>query len=105
VVRGPVIEAFEKMQSTTTATYVVLQMQATSTSSGAKVIVPSIATLSDASSPLRCTKGLMDPKTNPRILANAATRIPKDKLLTLLNDFVENCTARTALEVTMGIKP
>jgi hypothetical protein len=84
-----VIEAFEKMQSTTTATYVVLQMQATSISSGAKVIVPSIATLSDASSPLRCTKGLMDPKTNPRILANAATRIPKDKLLTLLNDFVE----------------
>jgi hypothetical protein len=34
--------------------------------------------------------------------------MPKDKLLTLLNDFVENCTARTALEVTMerlGIKP
>lgn len=102
LVPGPVIQAFENMTSSTTDDYVVLQMQATSTSMEATVIVPSVATLSDASSPLMCTKGGMDIATNPWILENAASNLPSDKLLILLNDFADNCTARTALAVTMS---
>lgn len=82
------------------ADYTVLQMQGTSTAIGAPVIAPSIATLSDASSPLLSTKALFDIATNPWLAQNVANKLSHDQLVVFLNDFVDNCMASTAITVT-----
>lgn len=98
---GPIIKAFEgmKREMPPTTDYVMMQMQATATNIG-KVVAASIATSSDASSPLLATKAMMDAATNPWLRANAAKRLSPDHLLVFLNDFVDNCMVDTAIEVT-----
>lgn len=96
-----IIGAFEKMQRQVPdkQDYVVMQMQATATAIDA-VVAASVITTSDASSPLLATKAMMDNATNPWLRRNAASRLPPDHLLVLLNDFVDNCMVETAIKVT-----
>lgn len=98
---GPILAALEGMTPTgqAGATYTVLQLQGTSTSIKS-VIVGAIATTSSTSSPLMSTKAYFDQSTLAWASANVATRLSNGYLTVLLNDFVENATASTAIAIS-----
>ncbi|MBX9634270.1 MAG: hypothetical protein K2X44_04740, partial [Magnetospirillum sp.] len=101
-VPASIISAFQSMtaQGQAGSTYTVMQMQGTATGMGATVIVPAIATLSDASSPLMSTKADFDINTNPWLLNNVSKTLTANQLMVFLNDFVDNCMVSTAIGVT-----
>ncbi|MCW3847787.1 hypothetical protein OF829_11090 [Sphingomonas sp. LB-2] len=95
-----IIYAFERIQREMPAgmDYVVMQMQLTATGATG-VLGPAIFTRSDASSPLLGTKPDADNITNPWLRRNL-TRLPRNHLIVLLNDFVDNCMVDTAIDMT-----
>ncbi len=97
-----ILKALQVMQSTPQngAAYTVLQLQGTA--NGTKDgIAKSIATTSDASSPLMSTKAMFDNQTYPWLQANVATQFSPDYLLVFLNDFVDNALASYAKAITL----
>jgi hypothetical protein len=102
VTPGPILQALGQMNAADQAKYdySVLQMQGTATNLGASVIVPSVATASDASSPLLSTKASFDIATNPWLLQNVSKNLSNTGLVVFLNDFVDNCMVSTAIAVT-----
>jgi hypothetical protein len=96
-----ILQALEEMTSSgqSNCDYTVLQLQGTATGlSGGQFA--SIATVSDASSPLLSTKPGFDSKTYPWLEANVASRLSPEKLLVFLNDFADNALVSTAIAVT-----
>ncbi|HEY0018557.1 MAG TPA: hypothetical protein VGC13_19775 [Longimicrobium sp.] len=109
VTPGPILQALGQMNAADQAKYdyTVLQMQGTATNLGAPVIVPSIATESNASSPLLSTKASFDIATNPWLQQNVSKNLSNSGLVVFLNDFVDNCMVSTAITVTkqrMGLQ-
>ena len=97
-----ILKALSVMESTPQngAAYTVLQLQGTA--NGTKDgIAKSIATTSDASSPLMSTKAMFDKQTYPWLQANVATQFSPDYLLVFLNDFVDNALACHAQAITL----
>ena len=88
------------------ADYTVLQMQGTATEVSG-VVLPSLLTRSEASSPLMSTKASFDAAINPWLIDNVPTRFLSDRLVVFLNDFADNAMVDTAIKVTkkrMGFK-
>jgi len=96
-----ILRSLEAMTSThqSDADYTVLQLQGTATGLPGGIF-GSVATVSDASSPLLSTKPAFDNKTYPWLRANVASRFSPEKLIVFLNDFVDNALVSTAIEVT-----
>ena len=79
--------------------YTVLQLQGTANGTGGG-IYKSIATMSDASSPLMSTKADFDHSTYPWLEANVPSKFSKKKLLIFLNDFAGNGLTSYAIAMT-----
>lgn len=79
--------------------YTVLQLQGTATGTGGGIFA-SIATQSDATSPLMSTKPGFDNRTYPWVEQNVVPRFRADKLMVLLNDFADNVMAANASTLT-----
>jgi len=80
-------------------TYTVLQLQGTATSCVSNLT--GFVTTNQTSSPLMSTKAYFDSETLPWVLSNANDNLQADKLLVLLNDFIENATVDTAIALTL----
>ena len=78
--------------------YTVLQLQGTASGTGGGIF-DSVATLSNASSPLLSTKAQFDNKTYPWIQSNG-TRFSNDQLLVCLNDFADNALTEYCIDLT-----
>jgi len=96
-----ILTALNGMQSTPQngAVYTVLQLQGTATGTGGGIFA-SIATMSDASSPLMSTKAMFDHSTYPWLQNNAVSKFSPNYLLVFLNDFVDNALASYAKSIT-----
>lgn len=96
-----ILRALETMTASgqSSADYTVLQLQGTATGLGGGKFA-SIATVSDASSPLLSTKPGFDNKTYPWLKANVTPRLSPEKLVVFLNDFADNALVSAAIEVT-----
>lgn len=79
--------------------YTVLQLQGTANATGGG-IYKSIATLSDASSPLMSTKANFDHTTYPWLQQHVANNLLKNQLVVFLNDFADNALANYASVIT-----
>ncbi|KAF9388023.1 hypothetical protein BGX21_000410 [Mortierella sp. AD011] len=94
----PIIAQFESMntegQESTDLT--ILQCQATSQSIK-EVLVYSVLTSEATSSCLTSTKANLDTQTLPWIRKNALERLRADKLVVVMNDFIEGATTDTAI--------
>ena len=94
----PILARFESMntdgQASTDIT--VLQCQATSQSIK-EVLVYSIMSSNASNSPLTSTKGNLDRQTLPWIRANALQRLQADKLIVIMNDFIDGATTDTSI--------
>ncbi len=76
------------------------QLQGTASELAAGVFT-SIATLSNATSPLMSTKAAFDSVTYPWVLANVPQKVPRDAgLVVLANDFADNALTSCAIAVT-----
>ena len=97
----PIIARFESMttagQQATDLT--VLQCQATSQSIK-EVLVYSVLSANAATSCLTSTKAALDMWTLPWIRANALERLRGEKLLVVMNDFIDGATADTCIELS-----
>lgn len=97
----PIIDALNQMTTDGQqgSTYTVLQLQGTCTS----IIQPEgFLSLSWTASPLMSTKAAFDAYTLPWVAANGSTNLRADKLVVLLNDFIDNATASTAIDWTLN---
>ena len=77
----------------------VLQCQATSQSIK-EVLVYSIMSANASNSCLTSTKGMLDMKTLPWIRANTLQRLQAEKLIVIMNDFIDGATADTSIELS-----
>ena len=97
----PILAQFESMntdgQASTELT--VLQCQATSQSIK-EVLVYSIMSSNASNSPLTSTKGNLDMQTLPWIRANALERLQADRLIVIMNDFIDGATTDTSIELS-----
>ena len=97
----PILARFESMntdgQASTDIT--VLQCQATSQSIK-EVIVYSVMSSNASNSPLTSTKGNLDTQTLPWIRANALQRLQADRLIVIMNDFIDGATTDTSIELS-----
>lgn len=98
---APIIGRFEGMSTAGQQgnDYTVLQLQGTATGV-IDVIPPSVATLSDASSPLMSTKAKFDIATVPWLLANVTQNLTAPQPIVILNDFADNCMTEAAIALT-----
>lgn len=81
--------------------YTVAQLQGTASGIGGGIFT-SIATISDASSPLMSTKAAFDFVTYPWVQQNLVRNLSGNKLLVLLNDFCDNALAAVAAAMTVA---
>lgn len=101
----PILERFESMttegqREPESGDLTVLQCQATSQSIK-EVLVYSVVASNAATSCLTSTKGDLDMQTLPWIRMNAASRLrAEDKLLVIMNDFIDGATCDTGIEVS-----
>lgn len=97
---GPIIAALGAMNTAgqADATYTVLQLQGTA--SGA-ISANGFLSSSQTASPLMSTKALFDSQTLPWVMQHGAANLQADKLVVLLNDFIENATADVAIGWTL----
>lgn len=97
----PILARFESMntagQESTDIT--VLQCQATSQSIK-EVLVYSVLSANAASSCLTSTKAALDMQTLPWIRANALDRLQADKMIVIMNDFIDGATTDTSIELS-----
>ncbi len=94
----PISEAFQEMLSQTSPNdYTVLQCQGTATNipqvAGAAILSPTLS-----SSPLMATKPAFD-SNNLGWIWNNGSKFSSSQLLVILNDFADNATAATAMQV------
>jgi hypothetical protein len=96
-----IINALNGMKSTPQdgAVYTVLQLQGTANGTGGGIFT-SIATMSDASSPLMSTKAMFDHSTYPWLQTNVAKKFSPNYLVIFLNDFADNTLASIAKDIT-----
>ena len=97
----PILARFESMdtegQMATDLT--ILQCQATSQSIK-EVLLYSIMSANASNSCLTSTKGMLDMKTLPWIRANALQRLKADRLIVVMNDFIDGATTDTSIELS-----
>lgn len=79
--------------------YTVLQLQGTATATSGGIFT-SIASMSDASSPLMSTKPGFDHSTYPWLQQNVATTFQKNQLIVFLNDFADNALVSYGIGIT-----
>ena len=97
----PILDRFESMntegQESTDLT--ILQCQATSQRIK-EVLFYSVMSANAATSCLTSTKGALDMQTLPWIRKNALDRLQADRLLVMLNDFIDGATTDTSIELS-----
>ena len=97
----PILDRFESMntegQESTDLT--ILQCQATSQSIK-EVFLYSVMSANAARSCLTSTKGALDMQTQPWIRKNALERLQADRLLVILNVFIDGATTDTSIELS-----
>lgn len=97
----PILERFESMntegQEGTDLT--ILQCQATSQSIK-EVLVYSVLKAHAATSCLTSTKAHLDSQTLPWIRTNALDRLQADKIIVVMNDFIDGATTDTSIELS-----
>ena len=97
----PILARFESMttagQESTDIT--VLQCQATSQSIK-EVLIYSVVSANAATSCLTSTKAMLDMQTLPWIRANALDRLRADKIIVIMNDFIDGATTDTSIELS-----
>lgn len=97
----PILAQFESMttagQQSTGLT--ILQCQATSQSIK-EVLVYSVMTSSTSTSCLTSTKGALDRETLPWIRNNVMEKLQAERLVVLMNDFIDGATTDTAVELS-----
>ena len=86
-------------QANANCDYTVLQLQGTASAIGGGIFT-SIATMSDASSPLMSTKPGFDNQTYPWVRTNVPKNLSAGQLVVLLNDFADNALASAAIAIT-----
>jgi hypothetical protein len=96
-----ILAALNGMQASQQAsyTYTVLQLQGTANSLDSGSFT-SIATMSDASSPLMSTKANFDHSTYPWLSTNVPSKFSLNNLIVFLNDFVDNALVSYAIRIT-----
>lgn len=96
-----IIAALNGMTSSgqNSADYTVLQLQGTATATGGGIFT-SVATMSDASSPLMSTKPGFDHSTYPWLQQHVASKFQRDKLIIFLNDFADNALVNYGIGIT-----
>jgi hypothetical protein len=101
-----ILAALDRMQSDppNSETYIVLQLQGTSTADPV-VCSTSISDAispgsSDAMSPLMSTKAIFDNSTYPWIANKVPGKFSPNYLLVFLNDFVDNALVKHAIDIT-----
>lgn len=97
----PILARFESMNTEGQASsdITVLQCQATSQSIK-EVLLYSIMSANASNSCLTSTKGMLDMKTLPWIRANALERLQADRLIVIMNDFIDGATTDTSIELS-----
>ncbi|KAA6438428.1 hypothetical protein FEM33_17220 [Dyadobacter flavalbus] len=80
--------------------YTVLQLQGTASGAGGGIF-GSVASMSDASSPLMSTKARFDSNTYPWLAANLPGRFLNEQLLICLNDFADNALTDYCQKLTV----
>jgi hypothetical protein len=108
LVPAPIVAALNGMNSTgqNGFTYTVLQLQGTCTAIPA-VDIGAVVTLSQSSSPLMSTKAYFDTATLPWAFNNVYRNLTAPQPIVLLNDFIDNATVDTAINLTrmrMGLQ-
>lgn len=98
---APILAQFESMdtdgQQSTDIT--VLQCQATSQSIK-EVLVHSVVASNASASCLTSTKGALDRQTLPWIRENLMERLQAERLVVIMNDFIDGATTDTAVEMS-----
>jgi hypothetical protein len=98
---GPILAQFESMntegQESTDIT--VLQCQATSQSIK-EVLVHSVMASDASTSCLTSTKGNLDRQTLPWIRENLMERLQAERLVVIMNDFIDGATTDTSVELS-----
>lgn len=79
--------------------YTVLQLQGTANGTGGGIFT-SIATMSDASSPLMSTKSMFDNQTYPWLSQNVTKNLSNNQLVIFLNDFIDNALATYSINIS-----
>lgn len=97
----PILARFEAMttEGQNASDITVLQCQATSQSIK-EVLVYSVLSANAASSCLTSTKGALDMVTLPWIRANAVERLGAERLIVVMNDFIDGATTDTTIELS-----
>lgn len=80
--------------------YTVLQLQGTASGANGGIFT-SVATFSDASSPLMSTKAMFDHSTYPWLLSNVPGKFTHQQLLVCLNDFADNALVEHCMNLTL----
>lgn len=97
----------ESGQAQNDSDYTVLQLQGTANALVAGMF-SSVATMSDASSPLMSTKPGFDNQTYPWVQTNVQQQLSAGQLVVFLNDFADNALTSAAIQVItqrMGKQP
>jgi hypothetical protein len=100
IVADPIIKQFESMNTAgqEASDITVLQCQATSQSIKT-VFVHSILTANSANSCLTSTKAYLDKSTLPWIRDNALNNLTAERLLVVMNDFLEGATTDVVIDL------
>jgi hypothetical protein len=77
----------------------ILQCQATSQSIK-EVLLYSVVASNASTSCLTATKGMLDPQTLPWIRQNALERLQAERIIVIMNDFIDGATTDTAVELS-----
>ncbi len=98
---GPIIERLDQMTSKGQEddTYTVLQLQGTASNA---IGYQGFVSKSWTSSPLMSTKALFDTATLPWVTRVGRNNLKAQKLVVLLNDFIDNATAYIAIHWTVA---
>jgi hypothetical protein len=97
----PILERFQSMNTVgqESSDLTVLQCQATSQSIK-QVLVYSVLSAEAANSCLTSTKAALDMHTLPWIRENALDRLRADRIIVIMNDFIDGATTDTSIELS-----